>query len=247
MPRYFLEVAYNGAGYSGFQRQQNANTVQAEVEKAFQTLQRQPVFLTGSSRTDTGVHALQNFFHFDFEGVIHSQFIYKVNAILPEDVVVKNLTLVADSAHCRFDALSREYEYRIYRKKDPFLKNFSFYFPYQVDKTALQAAAEIVKTKTEFVAFCKTNTQVKNYNCVVYNSQWVFEEENMFYTIESNRFLRGMVRLLTAALLRVGRGTLSLSGFEAMFSGERRAAYSVPPHGLFLRRVSFPAAIIVQE
>src|SRR5687768_3277893 len=127
MPRYFLEVAYDGTGYSGFQKQQNANTIQAEVEKAFETLHRQPVLLTGSSRTDTGVHAFQNFFHFDFDGLIHSQFIYKVNAILPEDVVVKKLTLVADGAHCRFDAFSREYEYRIYRKKNPFLKSFSFY------------------------------------------------------------------------------------------------------------------------
>ncbi|HVG17082.1 MAG TPA: tRNA pseudouridine synthase A, partial [Chitinophagaceae bacterium] len=190
MPRYFLEVAYNGTRYSGFQKQLNANTVQAEVEKAFEILHRQPVDLTGSSRTDAGVHALQNYFHFDFDGVIHSQLIYKLNAILPEDVVVKGVRLVADDAHCRFDARSREYHYRIFKVKNPFLKNFSFYFPYQLDMVALEHAADIVKSKTDFSSFCKTNTQVKNFNCLIYKSQWKFEGEEITYTIEGNRFLR---------------------------------------------------------
>jgi len=244
MPRYFLEVAYNGTRYSGFQRQLNANTVQAEVEKAFETLHRQTVFLTGSSRTDAGVHALQNYFHFDFEGFIHSQFLYKTNAILPEDIVVKSLTLVGDEAHCRFDADSREYQYRIFKSKNPFLKNFSFYFPYKLDRAALQKAADVVKNQTMFHSFCKTNTQVQNFHCIIYKSQWTFEGDEMIYTIESNRFLRGMVRLITASLLRVGRGSLSLQDFEGLFSNDVKAAYSVPAHGLFLRRVKFPEGML---
>jgi len=126
MPRYFLEVSYRGTHYSGFQTQQNANTIQAEIEKAFSILQKGQVIMTGSSRTDTGVHARQNYFHFDYEGMIHSQFSYKINAILPADIVVKNLFRVSSDAHCRFDAINREYCYYIYRNKDAFLKDRAF-------------------------------------------------------------------------------------------------------------------------
>src|SRR6185436_12825017 len=104
MPRYFLEVSYKGTNYSGFQVQKNAITIQSEIEKAFKVLQRDEVILTGSSRTDAGVHALQNFFHFDYDNEIHRHFVYKMNAILPPDIVIKNLTQVNPEAHCRFDA-----------------------------------------------------------------------------------------------------------------------------------------------
>src|SRR5215467_8928364 len=110
MPRYFLEVSYKGTNYSGFQIQQNANSIQGEIEKTFQVLQKVKIGLTGSSRTDAGVHALQNFFHFDFDGEINPHFLYRMNAILPEDIVVKKLIPVKPGAHCRFDATSREYK-----------------------------------------------------------------------------------------------------------------------------------------
>src|SRR5215216_1150335 len=120
MPRYFLEVAYKGTGYSGFQVQQNANTIQAELEKAFRILQKEAVAMTGSSRTDAGVHALQNFFHFDYAGRFDARAVYKLNAILPRDIVIKQMVPVANDAHCRFDASGREYKYFIYRQKNPF-------------------------------------------------------------------------------------------------------------------------------
>src|ERR1044072_8405872 len=115
MSRYFLEVSYKGTNYSGLQIQQNANSIQAEIERALQILQKEKIGLTGSSRTDAGVHALQNFFHFDFVGDINPHFTYKMNAILPEDIVVKKLIPVGQEAHCRFDAIEREYKYFIYR------------------------------------------------------------------------------------------------------------------------------------
>ena len=107
MSRYFLEVTYNGSNYSGFQIQENANTIQAEIEKAFATIQRETVVMTGSSRTDTGVHALQNFFHFDYEADLNPNLVYKLNALLPPDIGIKNLLKMPSEAHCRFDAISR--------------------------------------------------------------------------------------------------------------------------------------------
>jgi len=240
MSRYFIELAYKGTEYSGFQVQENANTIQSELERAFQTLHRKTVGLTGSSRTDAGVHALQNFFHFDYEEDIHPQFIYKMNALTPQDIVIKNIFQMPDAAHCRFDAISREYAYYVHRFKNPFLQNRSLYFPYPLDIEKMQQASEFLRKQTNFFAFAKTNSQVKHFNCTIIKTNWTTEEEALIYTIEANRFLRGMVRAITATLLKIGRHKLSLSEFKNLFAEERKAGYSVPAHGLYLTRVRYP-------
>jgi len=240
MQRYFIEVAYKGTNYSGFQVQENANTIQAEIEKAFKTIHRVPVQLTGSSRTDAGVHAHQNFFHFDFQDILNPQFIYKMNALLPNDIAVKNLFQMPESAHCRFDATSREYIYNMHRFKDPFVQATSFYFPYNLDMDLMKQASEFLKQETCFFAFSKTNTQVKNFNCRIIKSQWTVGETTLTYNIEANRFLRGMVRAITATLLKIGRHQLPVSDFEKLFTEDRKAGYSVPGHGLFLTKVNYP-------
>ena len=240
MARYFLALAYRGTAYSGFQVQENAHTVQAEVEKAFSVLHRRPVTLTGSSRTDAGVHAEENYFHFDDEEEVHPQFIYKMNALLPDDVVVRQLYRMPDTAHARFDALSREYVYKIHRFKNPFLKGLSCYYPYQLDFALMQQAAGLVMGTQNFFAFSKTNTQVRHFQCTILKSQWQQEGEIWYYTIEGTRFLRGMVRLLTATMLRLGRGMISLQEFENYFREERKCGFSVPAQGLYLKRVRYP-------
>lgn len=241
MPRYFIEVAYKGTQFSGFQIQENAKTVQSEVEKAFKILHRTPVTLTGSSRTDAGVHALQNYFHFDFEGTVNPQFVYKMNAVLSDEVVVRNLWLMHPEAHSRFDAVSREYEYRLYGSKNPFLKGVAYYYPYVLDRTLLRETAAIIKEQTNFFAFSKTNTQVKTFRCTIYKSEWIERDGLLIYNVAGNRFLRGMVRLLTATQLKVGRGKVSLDEFRALFdTEEEKCSFSVPPTGLFLKKVCYP-------
>lgn len=244
MPRYFLELAYDGTAYSGFQTQQNANSIQQEVEKAFRILQRQAVVMTGSSRTDAGVHALQNYFHFDFDEMIHDQFVYKINAILPPDIVVKSIFQVPDDMHCRFDALGREYKYYIYRQKNPFLRGRAYYFPYSLDLEKMGQAAQILTEYTDFTSFSKRNTQVKTFNCRIRHSSWSMEGECLVYRVVANRFLRGMVRALTATMLKVGRGKTGLDEIRAIIEAKdcTVASFAVPAHGLFLAGVhySFP-------
>jgi len=215
MPRYFLEVAYKGTDYSGFQSQENALTVQAEVEKAFSTLQRVPVVMTGSSRTDAGVHALQNFFHFDFEESLHPQFTYKINAILPDAIVVKSLRGVKADAHCRFDAVYRRYRYYLYNTKDPFKEDRAWFYPYPLNKELLQAAALILLEVDDFTSF--------------------------FYAVKGNRFLRGMVRALVSTMLLVGREKITLGEFKDIISVKdcTRASFVAPAHGLFLMEVGY--------
>ena len=241
--RYFLELLYKGTNYSGFQVQKNApNTVQEAVEKAFAVLQKQAVTMTGSSRTDAGVHALQNFFHFDFDGEIHEHFRYKINAILPKDIVVKNMYAVSPDAHCRFDAIARSYDYYIYRNKNPFLQDKAYYYPYALTIENLQEAAEAVKLYTDFTSFSKRNTQVKTFNCSIAESGWKQKEDQLVYSVTANRFLRGMVRGLTGTMLQTGRNKISIDQFKKIIEAKdcRLADFSVPGHGLFLTKIEYP-------
>jgi tRNA pseudouridine38-40 synthase len=245
MPRYFLDISYNGLNYSGFQVQKNANSVQGEVEKAFGVYFRRPVVMTGSSRTDSGVHAYQNFFHFDLDQPVPEVFLYNINAILPRDIAIRGVYKVADDAHCRFDAIGREYRYFIYRRKDPFLTDRAYFFPYKLDLDALHAAAALIPRYKDFSSFSKRNTQVKTFLCSVEQSLWEETANCLVYRVRANRFLRGMVRGLVGTMLKVGRGKLSLSQFEEILQSgdESRADFSVPGHGLFLFQVCFPDSL----
>jgi tRNA pseudouridine38-40 synthase len=245
MPRYFLEVAYKGTNYSGFQIQDNAGSIQEEVEKALAVFFRQRLALTGSSRTDGGVHALQNFFHVDFEGPIEPRSLYNINALLPRDIVLRNFYPVAPDAHCRFDALSREYRYYVYREKDPFLVDRAYYFPYTLDKDKMEAAAALIPECTDFTSFAKRNTQAKTFICSVYESGWLEENGCLVYRVKANRFLRGMVRGLVGTMLQVGRGKIGVGDFAAILRNKdnQLADFSAPGHGLFLFQVSFPVSL----
>ncbi len=253
MPRYFVQVAYNGANYAGFQIQQNANSVQAEVEKALAILFKVPVTLTCSSRTDSGVHALDNYFHFDATHLPPAETlarnVYSLNAILPRDIVIKSILPVNSKAHCRFDALSREYDYFIYQHKDPFLEDRAYYYPYGLNMDKLREAATALTGYTDFTSFSKRNTQVKTFECSLYKSSWARQGDCIVYTVKGNRFLRGMVRGLVGTMLRVGTGKTSMDRFLQVIENRNPAGadFSVPPQGLFLKEVIFPTGIFLQN
>jgi tRNA pseudouridine38-40 synthase len=242
MPRYFLEVSYKGTNFSGFQVQANAVTIQEEIEKAFRILQKDEIVLTGSSRTDAGVHALQNFFHFDYDRPIHTHFLYKMNAIISDDIVIKKLIPVKADAHCRFDAVSREYKYFIYRQKNPFNKDRAYFFPYKLDFEKMQRAAELIKAYQDFTSFSKRKTQVQSFICDIQRSEWKMETASLLYYVQADRFLRGMVRALVATMLLVGRNKISLDQFKKIIEQKdsTKAYFAVPAHGLFLIAVNYP-------
>lgn len=240
MPRYFIEVSYKGTNYSGFQIQQNASSIQAEVEKALKIYYKKEYKLTGSSRTDAGVHAMQNFFHFDSETEIEDGS-YHLNAILPGDIVIKAIFLVQPDSHCRFNALSREYIYTIYQQKDPFLVDRAYFFPYSLSIELLQMAANELILHQDFTSFSKRNTQAKTSFCTLLKSSWKLEGNVLSYSVSSNRFLRGMVRGLVGTMLQVGRNKISIDEFINIIIAKdcTKADFSVPPQGLFLQKVNF--------
>lgn len=247
MPRYFLELAYRGKRYSGFQIQENALTVQSEVQQAFFTFFRKPVLLTGSSRTDAGVNAYQNYFHFDWDDDFKEKDLYNLNSILPSDIALRSVKLVNSDAHARFHASSRLYEYRLYKRKDPFLHEFAWYFPYKFNSDILIEAAELIKANRNFFSFSKRNTQVNNYNCTIISSDWLFDEDCWTYRVEANRFLRGMVRGLVGTMMRLARNNITIDDFRDLLEGEISSAadFSSPAHGLYLKAVKYPDSIFL--
>jgi tRNA pseudouridine38-40 synthase len=242
MSRYFLELSYKGTAYSGFQVQSNAGSIQEEVEKAFAVFFRKEVMMTGASRTDTGVHARQNYFHFDIDDPIEEEMVYRLNAILPGDICIRGIFPVPEGAHCRFGAESREYRYYIYGKKDPFLADRAYFYPYPLNCGDLETAAARLKEYTDFTSFSKRNTQVKHFRCNIFESQWVQEAGTSYYRIRANRFLRGMVRGLTGTMLMVGRGYLTIEQFNEILEGREpsKVNFNVPAKGLFLDQIRYP-------
>ena len=254
--RYFLELSYKGTAYSGFQIQENAHTIQAEVENAMAVLFRERIELTGSSRTDTGVHALQNFFHFDLAFPLakyrlknREEVVYKLNAILPSDLAIRSLREVKEDCHCRFDAVYREYNYYLSRNKNPFVQDRSWYYPYPVIMDRLQKAAKMLMEYDDFTSFSKRNTQAKTFQCRIMRSEWVVKRSMVIYKVRSDRFLRGMVRALTATMLDVGKGKTTLAEFRAVIEGGdcNRANFAAPGQGLFLMKVVYPEGYFGKE
>lgn len=242
MSRYFLELSYKGTRYSGFQVQENANTVQAEIEKALAVLLREKVSCTGSSRTDAGVHGMQNYFHFDFAGDVPAGTVYRLNAILPVDIAVKLLWKMWPDAHCRFDAIARRYQYILYDRKDPFLEDRGWFYPYPLDQVILNDVARQVCQTVDFTSFAKRNSQVKTFDCRILESEWERTATGWVYRVEANRFLRGMVRGLVGTMLQAGRGNLSMEQFKAVIDGQnnQEADFSAPGKGLYLVEVIYP-------
>ena len=243
MPRYFLELSYMGKAYHGFQIQANAPTIQAAVESALKILLKTPIELTGSSRTDAGVHALQNYFHFDTALNLEQKQVYNLNAILPADIAIQSIKQVAPTAHCRFDAISREYHYFIYTQKNPFLQDIGWHYPYALNIELLNEAADTLKKFTDYTSFAKRNTQVFTHQCEIQEANWKqITPYQIQFTVRANRFLRGMVRGLVGTIAKVGRGIISVEDFELILAAKdaSKADFSTPPQGLFLAKVIFP-------
>ena len=240
--RYFVEFAYNGTKYHGWQIQPNANTVQQTLNSALSVILRKPTETMGAGRTDAGVHARQMYAHFDSDETLDcTKLVYKLNALLPEDIAVKNVHCVENEAHARFDAASRTYEYHIYLEKDVFTQKLGWHYAKKLDVKLMNEAAEILLGRHDFQCFSKSNTDVNNYYCTVSQAFWTESDHNLIFTIEADRFLRNMVRAIVGTLINVGLGKIDINQFKKIILTKDRseAGLSVPAHGLFLTKVKY--------
>lgn len=241
--RYAIFFAYDGTAYHGWQFQPNANSVQQEIETALHTILRQPISVTGAGRTDTGVHARDMACHFEWEAELDvAHMCFKLNCLLPEDIAVREVKVVAPDWHARFSAVARTYHYYITTRKDPFTHPYALrlYFPLDVER--MNEAARLLLTHTDFGCFCKSHSDNKTNICYITEAQWIVDDDaSIHFRITANRFLRNMVRAIVGTLIEVGKGKMTIAQFhDVLLSNCRsRAGESVPARGLFLEEVRY--------
>lgn len=240
--RYFIDVAYKGTHYHGWQLQPNANSVQEELQKALKTLLQSDISIVGAGRTDAGVHAKHMVAHFDYEHTLEQQFVYQCNSLLPDDIVVFDIRNVSEETHARFSALSRSYEYHILLGRDPFLLDTTWQIhQQQFNIELMNEAANVLMTYTDFECFSKSKTDVHTFDCAVTEAYWKHEGNRLTFYITANRFLRNMVRAIVGTLLDVGLHKISIDEFKSIIESKNRsnAGVSVPAKGLFLTAVRY--------
>ena len=244
--RYFISLSYNGSAFCGWQIQENADSVQEELQKTLTMLLKEPISITGAGRTDTGVHAINYIAHFDCQSIIPDipHTVYKLNAILPQEIAVHNIFEMHADAHARFDAVSRTYKYYIHTNKDPFDNGFSLFVkPDRVNIGLMNLAALHFLGEQDFSSLEKVNGGNKTSICNVTHAQWEqIDEHRYVFTVTANRFLRNMVRAMVGSLLEVGSGKREPEWIKQMLQQKNRSAagHSVPGNALFLVDVGYP-------
>jgi len=243
--RYFMDISYRGTNYNGWQTQPNGVTVQEEIEKALSTMLQTQTAITGSGRTDAGVHATQQIAHFNAVDIDPNELAFKLNSFLGPDISINGIRQVKDDVSARFEATSRKYHYHLHQAKDPFKTGLSYYFRPQLNVGLINKGCEIIKDWQNFECFSKVHTGVNHFNCDIFQAKWAQKGTNHLFEITANRFLRGMVRAIVGTLIDVGLEKTSLEGLRKILESNNRseAGRAVPPDGLYLQEVIYPADI----
>jgi len=241
--RYFMQLAYNGSKYFGWQRQPAHASVQQEIEEKLSMIFNEPMTVLGCGRTDTGVHAKDYILHFDttipFD---ENRLVHQLNATLPADIAVYAIYEVPLDWHARFTAIDRSYEYHFHFRKSPFKQQSSWLLKYELNHEAIQEACTYLIGKQDFTSFAKIHTDVNNHFCTITEAKWEYTNEGVVFSITANRFLRNMVRAIVGTLVRIGEGKLTPSDMKNIIAQKNRsvAGQSVPAHGLYLTQIRYP-------
>ena len=244
--RYFIELAYNGGNYHGWQNQPNAITVQSKLELALSTLLSDDIAIVGAGRTDTGVHAKHMVAHFDTVVKFKtSDLIYKLNSFLPNDIAIFDVYGVKPEVHARFDAVARTYHYHISTYKNPFLSGLAHEFYLPLDVELMNEASNVLLNYNDFQCFSKTHTDVKTYYCKIIKATWTEENHQLIFEITADRFLRNMVRAIVGTMINIGQGKITIAQLHDIINSKDRtkAGFSAPACGLYLTKVTYPENI----
>ncbi len=242
--RYFIELSYNGSSFFGWQRQPKQISVQEVIETELSKLQSNAeVKVVGCGRTDTGVHAHHYILHVDLKPILDiEQFKFKLNCMLPTSIAVSKIYPVDASKHARFDATNRTYRYFIHKHKDPFLDNISWLLLKDLDIEKMNEAAAYLLGRQDFTSLSKIHTDAKTNICDVRKAVWIKESDNqLYFEISADRFLRNMVRATVGTLVDIGLGKLKPEDIKKILEAKDRqaASSSVPAHGLFLWQIEY--------
>lgn len=242
-----LTLSYRGDRYAGWQRQDNALTVQEVVEEAVSKLAGEPVRVTGASRTDAGVHARGQVAHLDLPRPLPPRaLVHGVNHNLPEDVRVLEAREVDEGFHARKSALGKEYSYRLSRAGvlSPLDAPFAVQVPARIDPERLERATALLPGRHDFSAFALAGGSHGQPFRRIFAAAWAEQGPELRLTIVGDGFLRGMVRALVGTLVEVGLGRRTPEELADLLSGRPRsqAGPTAPAHGLVLESVLYPPA-----
>jgi tRNA pseudouridine38-40 synthase len=243
--RYFVHIAYNGLHFGGWQKQPGVLNVQGVIEKALSQIFKTPIFINGCGRTDAHVHASQFFFHMDIEQEWEFDLMFRLNKLLPSSIAVFDIIPMPGLQHARFDAVKRSYDYFLHTYKNPFLNGLSSY--YLLDGLGLdemkRAVALLPKYK-DYRCFCTGPDKYEHTICNVMSAELFSDPrgEKIRFQISANRFLSKMIRIIMGQLLKIGKGVLSVDGFEHYLFAKETPELITPAHpqGLYLSKVSYP-------
>lgn len=242
--RYFLHIGYNGYNYRGWQRQNKVMSIQEVLETSLSKLLKTKITCLGCGRTDAQVHASQYFFHMDVDEPWDFDLLFRLNKMLSEDIAIFDIVPVEGYPHAQLDAIKRTYDYFIHTYKDPFLFGLSSYYPLKdLDLTKMKEASSLLLKYNDYSAFCKSPDKNPSNICYISTAQLYTDIncDKLRFQITSNRFLKGMVRIIVMKLMEVGIGEITLEEFESYLSLKGIPKKIVPayPQGLYLSRVTY--------
>ncbi|WGH26672.1 MAG: tRNA pseudouridine(38-40) synthase TruA [Candidatus Shikimatogenerans bostrichidophilus] len=247
MIRYFIKLSYNGYFYNGWQKQKNnCLTIEEEIENKLLIIFKKNINIIGASRTDSGVHAKLMFAHFDYKNIINKKkFLYKINLLISSNIIIHNLLRVKNNIHARFNAKYRIYKYIISYKKKPFKNNLYWFWKYKkkLNIDLMNKAVNIIKNNKNYFFFSKKdkNKKKKNYNCNIYYAYWEKINNNIFFFIKSNRFLRKMVRFIISISIEIGLKKMTIYDLIYKIKKKKKIFFNinVPPYGLYLIKIKY--------
>ena len=241
--RYKCVVTYDGTCFHGFQTQNNLRTVQEEIEHVLLIINKKKTIIYPSGRTDSGVHAIGQVFHFDTDIVMKEENMRNaINSRLPKDIYIKKVEIVSEDFHARFSVLKKEYHYYIdFGEFDPLKRNYRYYFPYKkIDRNLLYQASQIFVGEHDFKSFTK-NKDLTDTTRIIYSIDFVWENDLLCIKIVGNGFMHNMVRILVAMWLECATGKYSLSDLKTILEEKNRvfAPKTAPASGLYLYKVYY--------
>jgi len=248
MPRYVMQLSYDGTRYYGWQRQPDHETVQGVVEEAASRVIQEEIKLYGSGRTDTGVHAEEQFAHFETHIPVEcDDLVYRLQRMLPEDIYVNEIRETGEHFHARFDAGWRQYRYQLLLQRDPFCRRYAWYPGDGLDWVAIRECVAALEGENDFSGFSRNSEELPHSRCTVMESSIEMENERLvFFRIRANRFLRSMVRAIVGGLVSVGTGKKSVTWFKnhLVEGTEIDNIALAPARGLFLEKVFYPKSVL---
>jgi tRNA pseudouridine38-40 synthase len=242
MIRYKCTVHYAGTHYNGWQLQAEGNTIQGMLEQSLTKLNKfERVPVTGSGRTDTGVHALAQICHFDLKTRLSiRELINAINSNLPADIRVIDLIKVNKEFHARFSVIHRQYRYQCYYGSNLLFRNQTWKIR-KIEIDVLNKTSRLIIGKHDFLSFSKYNPELDNTLCQISESIWTKEPEMLIYTIKGNRFLHHMVRYVVGTMIAIGENRVQLKSFEQLIQNPSKNVqiFKAPAQGLFLENVYY--------